>query len=574
MSRIRAFRVLPLAAAIASCTIGEAATIRSGSDPQFDWFEYQGSDSIYKTLKAGPNTYTNPILAGFYPDPSIVRAKDDYYLVSSSFAYFPGVPIFRSKDLVNWTQIGHVLDRPSQLKLDSLGISRGIFAPAISYHDGTFYMITTAADAGGNFVVTAKNAAGPWSDPMWLKFDGIDPSLFFDDDGKSYIVNNGPPEEKPRYDGHRAIWMQEWNRASGELIGTRKLIVNGGVDIAKKPIWIEAPHIFKHDGRYYLICAEGGTGDQHSEVVFRSDSAFGPYVPFTGNPILTQRQLDESRPFPITTTGHADFVQTQNGEWWAVFLGARPYARDTYNTGRETFMLPVTWRDGWPMILEGNATVPWAVARPKLPRQAASNPPMSGNFVDRDNFDAKKLRYQWEMIRTPREQWYDLSTTPGRLTLRARPEKLGDLGQPSFLARRQQHLVAAASAAMRYSPERPGDEAGLSVFQNDDHFYLITVANDSGKPVVRVERSVVRGAKGATEVIASAPLTSTSGVTYLKIQARGPVYDFYYGRTPGKWTLLAKDVDGTILSTKKAGGFVGTMFGMYAYSGAARGGPQ
>ena len=258
-----------------------------------------------------------------------------------------------------------------------------------------------------------------------------------------------------------------------------------------------------------------------------------------------------------------------------MFLGARPYMRDTYNTGRETFMLPVHWRDGWPLILEGNATVPWVVKRPNLPRQAASNPPMSGNFVDRDDFNGKTLRYQWNMIRTPHEQWYDLTSTPGWLTIKARGEKLGELGQPSFLGRRQQHLTASASVAMRYTPEKPGDEAGITAFQNDDHFYLLAVANEEGAPVVRLERSVIGGAKGATEVVASAPLIAArDATTYLKIQARGPVYDFYYGRAPDAWTLLAKDVDGTILSTKKAGGFVGTLFGMYAHAGAARAGSQ
>jgi xylan 1,4-beta-xylosidase len=578
MPRYRRFSLPSLVLVLAACTAGQSATVggdAATSNPRFDWFSYEGSDSVFKTLAVDSGAYTNPILAGFYPDPSIVRAGDDYYLVNSSFVYFPGVPIFHSRDLVNWTQIGHILDRPSQLKVDSLGISRGIFAPAISYHDSTFYMITTAADAGGNFVVTAKNAAGPWSEPAWLEFDGIDPSLFFDDDGRSYIVNNGPPVEKPLYNGHRAIWLQQWDRPSNTLVGPRKVIVDGGVDLSRHPIWIEAPHIFKKGGRYYLICAEGGTADQHSEVVFRADSLFGPYRPFKGNPILTQRQLDESRPFPITTTGHAEFVQTPGGEWWAVFLGARPYQRDTYNTGRETFMLPVTWHDGWPTILEGNATVPWAVKRPALPRQAASTPATSGNFVDRDEFDGKTLRYEWEMIRTPHEQWYDLTSAPGWLTIRARSEKLGELGQPSFLGRRQQHLAASASTAMRYAPERPGDEAGITAFQNDDHFYLLAVANDDGTVVVRLERALAGGAKGATEVLAAAPLSvARNGVTYLKIQARGPLYDFYYGRTANEWTLLAKDVDGTILSTKKAGGFVGTMFGMYAHAGAPGAGSQ
>jgi alpha-N-arabinofuranosidase len=554
------------------CTNLSAAPA-ADSDPVFEWFEYAGTDSVYTSLKKTNDQYWNPILAGFYPDPSIARAGDDYYLVTSSFAYFPGVPIFRSKDLVNWTQIGHVLDRPSQLKLDSLGISRGIFAPAISYHAGTFYMITTVADAGGNFIVTATNPAGPWSEPMWLKtVDGIDPSLFFDDDGKIYIVNNGPPEEQPLYNGHRAIWIQQWDKASNTMVGPRKVIVNGGVDLSKKPIWIEAPHVFKRGGTYYLICAEGGTGDQHSEVVFRSSSVFGPFVPYDKNPILTQRHLNNTpRPFPISTTGHADFVRTPTDEWWAVFLGARPYRPDMYNTGRETFMLPVTWKNGWPVILEGPGTVPYAVRRPDLPRQPEAKPALSGNFVDRDEFDARDLRYQWIMIRTPRERWFDLASSPGSLTLRARPEKLGERGQPSFLGRRQQHISASASVAMRYAPDADGDKAGIVAFQNDDHFYFLGVGRDGGTSTIRLERAVAGGAPGAAEVVASAPFAqSGTGVIFLKITARGGQYDFSYGTRAGEWTTLAKDGDGTILSTKKAGGFVGSLFGLYAHSNARR----
>ncbi len=163
---------------------------------------------VFEAHKAGPNEYLNPILSGFYPDPSVTRAGEDYYLVTSSFTYFPGIPVFKSHDLVHWTQIGNVIDRPSQLKFDGLGISRGVFAPAISFHDGMFYVINTCVDCGGNYLVMAKDPAGPWSDPAWLGFDGIDPSLFFDDDGKAYIVNNGPPEGTPLYEGHRALWLQ------------------------------------------------------------------------------------------------------------------------------------------------------------------------------------------------------------------------------------------------------------------------------------------------------------------------------------------------------------------------------
>ena len=550
-----------------SCRAAPPPEPVSTSNPRFDWFEYRGGDSVYKLNRAGPNDYYNPILAGFYPDPTIIRVGDDYYVATSSFAYFPGVPIFHSKDLVNWTQIGHILDRPSQLNVDSAGVSRGIFAPALSYHDGTFYMITTLIDRGGNFYVTAKNPAGPWSDPVWLSsIDGIDPSFFFDDDGKSYILNNGPPVGDPLYDGHRAIWIQQYDFGTKTLVGPRSVIVNGGVDLTKRPIWIEAPHIFKRDGTYYLTCAEGGTADQHSEVVFRSQSVMGPYVPYSGNPILTQRHLDAARPFPIETTGHADFVATPNGDWWAVFLGTRNYGRDLWNTGRETFLLPVTWVDGWPTILTGQATVPYVHARPNLSRQAAATVPHSGNFSVRDEFDAPVLAPYWEMLRTPRERWYDLTSVRGSLTLRARPESLSGRGQPSFLGRRQQHGSATASTAMWYVPARAGDRAGIVAFHNESHYYFLGLVHDGTAPVLELRRRAWRGETGDS-VVASVPIAvSPTTPLYLQIRAREDRYDFLYATKPNAWQTLVADADGTILSTKVAGGFVGTMFGIYAYT--------
>jgi alpha-N-arabinofuranosidase len=573
---MRAYRLRIVMASLAA-TWGCAAastgqvTARTGasgphaSDPHFAWFEYAGDDTVYRKQPAGPGEYHNPILAGFYPDPSMVRAGDDYYLVVSSFAYYPGVPIFRSRDLVSWTQIGNVLDRPSQLNLDSAGISRGIFAPAIRYHRGTFYMITTLIDRGGNFFVTATDPAGAWSDPIWLpSLEGaIDPSFFFDDDGKAYVVNNGPPEGTPLYNGHRAIWMQEFDVAGQRMIGPRKLIVNGGTDIAKKPIWIEAPHIFRKDGRYYLICAEGGTGDQHSEVVFRSDSVWGPYVPFAGNPILTQRQLDKNRPNAIGTAGHADFVETPTGEWWAVFLATRDYTDNVFNTGRETFLMPVRWEDGWPHITSGNETVPYVAKRPNLPRQPAPPVPTSGNFTVRDEFDGPALPPYWQVIRTPRVTTYDLTSVPGALTLYARPVGLETTGIPSFVGRRQQHQRFEASTEMRFQPARDGEKAGIIAFQNELYYYLLSVARVGGKTVVQLEKHAGRQPDSSSSVIASASVDAGRPIR-LKIRGRADRYDFLFAEGSGAWKTLAADQDGRILSTAVAKGFVGTMLGLYA----------
>ncbi len=554
---------LLLSALSVSCSRGPAAA-PVGADPQFDWFAYEGHDPVYDTHSAADSEYTNPILAGFHPDPTLVRVGADYYLANSSFTYWPGIPIFHSRDLVSWTQIGNVIERPSQMSFDSLNISEGIFAPALSWHDSTFYLITTFIRGGGNFIVTAKDPAGPWSDPVYLpSVDGIDPSLFFDDDGRAWVVNNGPPIGKPLYQGHRALWMQEYDVKTGAMTGPRTLIVNGGVDLSKKPIWIEGPHIVRVNGLYYLYAAEGGTAEQHSEVVFRSDSVLGPYTPFEHNPILTQRQLDPSRPFPITLTGHAEFVQTPAGDWWAVFLGARPYEDNFYNTGRETFLLPVHWENGWPVMLTGNDVVPYVHARPALPRAAASAVPTSGNFAFRDEFDDTALARDWSIIRTPHSRWYALSH--GTLTLRARPDSIGGRGQPSYLGRRQEHAFASVRVAMRYRPEQEGDRAGLVAFQNDRFNYVLGVTRTGDRTELQLQKRAGGGADDG--VIASTPIDlPATGEIWLRIDARGSRYDFLYALHPDDWKMLQQDADGTILSTRRAGGFVGAYFGLYAYS--------
>ena len=357
---------------------------------RFDWFEYAGDDTTFN-FPAGPSEYRNPVLAGFYSDPSLTRVGEDYYLTASTFTYFPGLPVFRSRDLVHWTQIGNAIDRPGQLNFDGLDLSRGVFAPDISHHAGIFYIVNTCVDCGGNFIITAKNPAGPWSDPVWIKdVTGIDPSLFVDDDGAAWLMNNAAPAGPVLYEGHRAIWIRRFDLKTLKTSGPAMMIVDGGVDISQKPIWAEGPHIFKRDGRYYLITAEGGTAINHSQVVYRGDSPEGPWTAYP-RPILTQRDLEPLRRYPVTSAGHADIVETQNGEWWATFLATRPYGADLYNTGRETFLLPVHWRDGWPVITAPGQGIAPVVRHPDLPREKVPATPPSGNFVLREEFDGKTL---------------------------------------------------------------------------------------------------------------------------------------------------------------------------------------
>lgn len=512
--------------------------------------------------------FANPILAGFYSDPSICRAGSDFYLVTSSFSYFPGIPIFHSKDLVNWKQIGHVMDRPEQLDLDSLGVSRGIFAPSIRHHDGVFYVTCTLVDNGGNFVVTSQKAEGPWSNPVWIpEINGIDPSMFFDENGKAYVIYNSiPPDDKSLYDGHRTLRMYDFDVANLKVTGNEILLVNGGTDLSKKPIWIEAPHIFQKDGYYYLIAAEGGTGDQHSEVVFRSKSVDGPYVSFEKNPILTQRHLDPERKNPITSTGHADFVQTESGDWWAVFLGCRPYEDDYYNTGRETFLAPVRWQNGWPVINPDHVEVQYHYL---IPQKSPADKPgfqYSGNFVLKDDFETEKLSYSWLFLKTPRTQWHSLSQRQGFLTLQVRPETCSKNVNPSFLGHRQQHLKGEASIALEFLPKAENEKAGLVIFQNEKHFYFLCKSVEGNKPVVQLYKSSATPPQ--MELLASQSLdeSQTKEKLLLKIEARRSTYSFFYALNTDKWNSLKENVDAKFLSTKVAGGFVGSVYALYATS--------
>jgi xylan 1,4-beta-xylosidase len=543
----------------ASLVIGAAP--RPAPEARFDWVEYKGVEA---GAEPAADTYRNPILGGFYSDPSIVRVGSDYYLVTSTFSWFPGIPVFHSKDLVHWRQIGNAIDRPTQLDFGRLEMSRGVFAPAISHHAGRFYIVNTCVDCGGNFVITATNPAGPWSNPVWLPdVAGIDPSLFFDEDGSAWIVNNREPAGGSTYSGHRAIWMQRFDWHALKTVGEARMIVDGGVDITKKPVWIEGPHLFKRAGRYYLSAAEGGTSVNHSQVIFAADRIEGPYkpAPAAREPILTQRDLDPARPAPITSAGHADMVDIGGDRWWAVFLATRPYKDNLYNTGRETFLLPVSWRDGWPTILPHGQAIPTEAKRPPLPLFTA--PPTGGSFVARDEFDGPKLAPSWMMMRNPRQSWWRFDH--GALALRTQLIGIGEKGNPSFLARRQQHGDATITTEVRFDPEEGGG-AGLAALQNDDFFLTEVLSRRGGRLMVEVRRRA--GAQEPVDgvLIAAVPVSLRANEPIrLRVHARGGSYDFDWASPTGPWRRVAHDVDGTNLSTEKAGGFVGTMIGPYAY---------
>jgi len=514
--------------------------------------------------------YSNPILSGFYPDPSICRVGEDYYLVTSSFAYFPGLPIMHSKDLVSWHQIGHAMKRKSQLDLTGAGVSRGLFAPSITWHDSLFYITCTHVDKGGNFVITAKDPKGPWSDPVYLpQVKGIDPSLYFDGDLAYILYNSIPPDDKPLYDGHRTIRMYAFDWKNLRVNGEEIILVNGGSDFSKKPVWIEAPHIIKKDGWYYLYCAEGGTFDQHSEVAFRSRSVKGPFIPNPRNPILTQRDLDPSRPNPVTSTGHAEIFQTLAGEWYAVFLGCRPYSGPHYNTGRETFLTPVSWADGWPVINPGFKEVRYSYPVPQMQQNlfttgvnefAADQP-----FLD--HFDTRELNNRYSFLRTPSRTWYNFKDKKGYLSIELLPETCSGTANIAMVADRQNHLNGQVSTRLRFQTQADHEKAGLLIFQNENHYYFLCKSADLGQPVVQLFKGPGNLHKEqGPELLTSIPLKKNNAGIILKAEVGEGGYSFYFSIKKDKWLLVRSSVDREFLSSHTAGGFTGVMYGMYATS--------
>jgi len=547
---------------------------------QFSSFTYEGKTDI------GANTgeYLNPIIAGFYPDPSICRVDDDYYLVNSAFNYFPSIPIWHSKDLVNWTQIGNVIDRQSQFQISGGDMSRGTYAPTIRHWD-IFYVVNTLVGGTGNFLVTATHPEGPWSEPILLpNVGGIDPDIFFDEDGRCYILSCDEPEGQPLYNGHRAIKIQEFDLEQKKSVGPKTLLVNGGTDITKQPIWCEGPHMYKINGKYYLMCAQGGTSTAHTEVIFRSESLLGPYVPWEKNPILTQMGLPDNRLNPVTCTGHADMVQTQNGDWYAVFLGCQPYDGRNFNTGRQTFMLPVKWTDdGWPVILQPNTSVPLTVKKPNLPADKAPEVATTGNISFTDNFDSDKLHYRWVGIRGPGSKWYAISKEDKALYIQPRADLLSNQSNPSYLGTRQQNNNFSCTVSMMAQPDTKDCIAGLVAFQDDDNYYAINVKVESGKLTeVAFEKPSApvrggrggrgtRGTRGATQPQAIEPQVSKTlpnniKSIELKIEGEGPITRLYYKTGNGQFTQLGDDLESSFLSTDTAGGFQGVTLGMFAHN--------
>ena len=487
--------------------------------------------------------YTNPVIPGFYPDPSVCRVGEDFYLVTSSFQYFPGVPIFHSRDLIHWRQIGHCLTRESQLPLAGADGGTGIYAPTIRHRAGRFYMVTTNAGRGGNFFVTADNPAGPWSEPVWVSQGGIDPSLFWDDDGTAYFTSNTLPGQP------YGIYQAEIDPASGRIL-TESRCVWGGSGGA----FPEAPHLYQIDGRYFLLAAEGGTEYGHMVTVARSESPWGPFEGCPRNPILSHRDRGGH---PVQATGHGDLVQAADGSWWMVFLAVRASAGypPVHHLGRETFLAPVTWDGaGWPVV--GNqGTVELEMAGPALA------PHVWLPLPRRDDFDGTALGLQWNFLQNPLPENWSLTANPGTLTLRCASATLDSPDSPAFVGRRQQHFCCTAATSLDFQPQTPNEEAGLTVYMNSRHHDEIYVSGQSeaAHRQIAVRRRI--GNLAAVVALESIP----DGPVILSIEADAEHYHYRCGMEAESLRTLATG-ETRYLSKEVAGGYTGVYFGLYATS--------
>ncbi|MBE5936465.1 MAG: glycoside hydrolase family 43 protein [Lachnospiraceae bacterium] len=506
------------------------------------------------------NICNNPILPGFYPDPSLCRVGDDYYLVNSTFDYFPGVPIFHSKDLVNWKQIGNILDREEQIPLGNDNfVGAGIYAPTLRYHDGVFYMITTnIGSSNGNFIVTATDPAGPWSDPICLGSEGIDPSLFFDEDGKCYYHGTKGRREGTRFFGDNEIYVQELDLETMTLVGESWPIWYGALRGVE---WAEGPHIFKHDGWYYLMISEAGTGHMHAVTIARSKSLHEPFEGYNGNPILTHRHLGVN--YPIVNVGHPDIVETQNGEWWMVLLASRPYGGYYRNLGRETFLVKFEWENGWPLINPGKGLVEDTFPRPNLPEYKVEEKPA------KDDFDYTSLPYNYMYVRNPKQANYSLTDKPGYLRLTPSTVKISDkIGSPSAICTRQLHMSYSFETTLEITPTA-NDAAGLVLLQGNYNNYQFCVTSDNNETKVKVLVCDGKEETSIDRILAEETLeydnTKPLRITLRAVQ-KGQTADFSYSYDGSTYTEVLKGADTTILCTDKAGGFVGTCLGIYAQS--------
>lgn len=495
----------------------------------------------------------NPIFPGFYPDPSICAVGEDYYIVNSSFCYFPGLPVMHSKDLAHWEQLGNILTRKSQLSLKGDEISRGLFAPTMRYHNGIYYVICTNVDRGGNFIVKSTDPSGPWSDPFYLNgADGIDPSLFFDPSGKCYYIGTHENPEGARYNGDWYIYIQEIDLTEMKLVGEHKNVWNGAL---KNVIWPEGPHLYYENGYYYIMHAEGGTGPEHAVTVCRSRNIWGPYENNPCNPILTHRHFGQN--FPVRYVGHGDLMQTVKGEWYMVLLAVRQ--TEGYTTmGRETFLAKVTWENDWPVVNAGHGMLTDTVEI-ELPEWKPSKTQIDVNIREYTFGQMQTLGDEFLFLRDEEAMRYEL--TEQGLDLFYSPYTMSDDDTETYLALRQQHKNFTISATLPVPNLSNNKQCGVVYLQNNQYHLRIELAESEDKS--SLEAKAIMCKAGVDEILAVTPINQGVLELTLSLKVQGLYADAVLC-CDGVEQIVAAKVSIRNLSTEVAGGFVGCTTGVYA----------
>mmetsp|Transcript_35257 Transcript_35257/g.82248 ORF Transcript_35257/g.82248 Transcript_35257/m.82248 type:complete len:559 (+) Transcript_35257:38-1714(+) len=524
-----------------------------------------------------PDNFLNPIIPGGFPDPSICRVGDVYYICNSSFEYFPGLPIHESTDLVNWRWVGYGLHRKEQVSsavnLVDVKSEDGIQAPSLRYKDGTFYIITTCVyrppgtDEGTctNFIITASDIHGPWSDPHVIEgAPGIDPDIFFDDDGKAWYVGTAAPD-KANYPGEGELYCHELDLGAFKLVGERHHLWRGALHGG---VFVEGPHMYKHEGSYYLMAAEGGTGVNHAEVIAISDKVTGPFYPNDRNPILTSRHLSYDN--WVHSTGHGDLFQLPDGRWFMVCLGVRAeegkQGMKRSNMGRETHLVPVRWEREpmeWHSLGPAGERL-WPVCAPDTGRvERQSVLPLKSMQLHacntfRDTFESPSLHPEWNFRRVPREGMYILS--PGCLRLNAQPQVIEERASCSLMGIRQRQSEFTFLTKMTFNPVTDGVEAGTSVFQKDDNYVNFVVQLMGGKHRV----CVTLKERGKEErALYGDALAAYKGSITFRIESCNHAYSFSYSLDDGaSFTSCAEMAADLLLSY----GYTGSYLGLYSTS--------
>lgn len=517
-------------------------------------------------------TINNPILPGYYPDPSIIRVEDDFYLVCSSFEMVPGIPVFHSKDLAHWEQIGNVLTEENGFHMErNCGVG-GIMAPTIRYNNGIYYIINANLADKGNYICTAENPAGPWSEPHWMTdVPGIDASLFFDNDGSCYVIGTGNVWDNGTGVMERGIWIASYDIENFRVTSEPFTIYNSAMRGGSSP---EAPHLYHIGDYYYLVIAEGGTEHYHAVMVARSKELFSFFEGNPANPVMSHRQMGFRS--PIINVGHADLVELKDGSWYAVMLASRLVDGKYKNLGRETFLCPVIWERNWPLFSPQTGRVEWSYEGPESLTETIY--PKENGF---DDFDDEKLPMYMSFWGTPKTNFWKIEDSCLKMKcICQRPDDdleqmnmdgiLSDNKYVAYAARRQCAMNVEITTNMTFYPENQ-ESAGLAVVQAMNHQLHVERACVDGKQIVRVvwisadyaQPPYFPGFTSTTNrhIVCSKEFAHANVI--LQISMNKEEFVIRYGKEEDNLKELCK-FDGALINPEKVGCMCGTMLGMYA----------